>query len=80
MDSLLSLCKCLYYIPDIRLVALFTSVTDPHHKTEIIKLFTTERNLRVVISTIAFGMGIDCPNVRQIMHIGLPDDIESYMP
>ena len=24
-------------------------------------------------------MGIDCPDVRQIVHIGLPDDIESYI-
>ena len=24
-------------------------------------------------------MGIDCPDVRQIVHIGPPDDIESYI-
>ena len=30
--------------------------------------------LRVVIATIAFGMGIDCSNVRRIMHWGVSDD------
>ena len=61
-------------IPKFRLCDMFTSVTDPRHKTQIIDLFTRESNLRVVIGTIAFGMGIDCPDVRQIVHIGLPDD------
>ena len=35
--------------------------------------------LRVVIATIAFGMGLDCPNVRKIIHIGAPEDVESYL-
>ena len=33
----------------------------------------------MVIATIAFGMGIDCPDVRQIAHVGMPDDTESYI-
>ena len=24
-------------------------------------------------------MGIDCPDIRQIIHLGAPDDIESYL-
>ena len=28
---------------------------------------------------MAFGMGVDCPNIRQIIHVGLPDDISSYV-
>ena len=43
------------------------------------KKFTSTSSLRVVIAIIAFGMGVDCPNVRQIIHWGPPSDIEMYV-
>jgi hypothetical protein len=38
--------------PRSRLVDMYTSVTDKHHKDEIIDLFTEPSQLRIVIATI----------------------------
>ena len=35
--------------------------------------------IRVVVATIAFGMGLDSPNVRAIIHWGTPSDISTYV-
>lgn len=46
-------------------------------RAEVLKRFTEEENI-IVVATIAFGMGIDKPNVRFVCHMDLPSSIEAY--
>ena len=67
-------------IPENRLVDMYCSGTQDEVKNDIVRLFKkSDAPLRVVIATIAFGMGIDSPNVRKIIHLGPPEDVESYI-
>lgn len=46
-------------------------------RSEVHQAFVRDR-IKVIVATIAFGMGIDKPDVRMIIHYGCSQNIESY--
>jgi ATP-dependent DNA helicase RecQ len=55
----------------------FHAGLDPLHKRESLTRFRSGEPL-VVVATIAFGMGIDRPDVRFVVHLDMPDSPEAY--
>ena len=66
-------------IAELRMVDYFTGCTEESVKKCILKQFSTPSCLKIVIATIAFGLGVDCPDVQRIIHFGIPEDIETYV-
>ncbi len=59
-------------------------IANPYHaglpspeRTRIQEGFVNN-SIRVICATVAFGMGIDKPDVRYVIHAHMPKDIESY--
>ena len=59
---------------------MFTAVQTKQQKKEVLKLFSQkDGKLRMILATTAFGMGMDCPDVRRIICWGLPSTVEEYV-
>ena len=56
----------------------FHSGLSPERKREIQRGFH-DGDIDVVVATNAFGMGIDKPNVRVVIHAEIPGSLESYL-
>ncbi|XP_032595645.1 Bloom syndrome protein homolog [Drosophila grimshawi] len=60
----------------IRAVAYHAGLTDTARESRQKDWITNK--VRVICATIAFGMGIDKPDVRFVLHYSLPKSIEGY--
>lgn len=58
---------------------MYTACTTPAVKDVLESFCNREGVLRVVVATVAFEMGLDCPNARCVIHWGPSNDIEQYV-
>ena len=57
--------------------AAYHAGLDAEHRKRVQQEFL-EGRIQVMVATIAFGMGIDKPNVRTVIHTALPGSLEAY--
>ena len=65
-------------VPGNRFAEIYTRASTTGMKEHVIEAFRRESSLRVVFATIAFGMGLDIPDIQQVIHVGPSTDIEDY--
>ena len=66
-------------LPKNRLFAQFHAPQTAKMKEEILEQLNFQSSkIRVVLATIAFGMGVDVRSIRQVIHIGPPRTIREY--
>ncbi|MDQ2873196.1 MAG: ATP-dependent DNA helicase [Candidatus Eremiobacteraeota bacterium] len=57
--------------------AVYHSKLQKQDRTAVHELFMSE-HIRAVVATNAFGLGIDKPNIRFVVHYDLPGSVEAY--
>ncbi len=57
--------------------AFYHGGMDPDQRRYVEHRFNTEDGL-IVVATVAFGMGVDKPDIRWVAHADLPKSIEAY--
>ena len=65
--------------PENRLFSQFHASQTPQMKEEILKQLSSKTStIRAVFATVAIGMGVDIPNIRQAIHVGPPCSVKAY--
>lgn len=62
-----------------RMVAMFHRSTAPVNKSHVLSEFPkTDSSIRIIFATVAFGMGVDVPDVERVIHWGAPRGLEQF--
>lgn len=62
-----------------RLFTQFHAQYPEHERQRIVdELVQGMSKLRIIFATVAFGIGLDIKNIRQVIHIGVPYSMEEY--
>ena len=63
-----------------RMVEMLHSNTPEDVKQHVTKMFSqSDSHLRILVATIAYGMGVNCKNVTRVIHFGPSNTVEAYM-
>lgn len=62
-----------------RIVEMYHAGTPTNVKKHIVDNLSSDGHIRCLITTVAFGMGVDCKKVRKIYHMGPAKNIECYV-
>ena len=63
-----------------RRIEMYSRVLTTEKKEQILSTFCCkESTIRLVIATSGFGLGVDCPDIRTVIHWGVPSTIEEYV-
>ena len=57
----------------------FNLTAELRQEREAIQASFCSGALRVVVATVAFGMGLDAAGVRGVVHMSLPRSLEEYV-
>ncbi|XP_068693066.1 bifunctional 3'-5' exonuclease/ATP-dependent helicase WRN-like [Montipora foliosa] len=67
-------------IPKTVLLEMLHSCTPQSNKEHILTSFQSDQgSIRILVDTIAFGMGVDCKQVHRTVHFGPAKNVECYM-
>lgn len=66
--------------PKNRVIEMYHASTPDNVKKHIIENLSDESgHIRILISTIAFGMGVNCKSVHRVVHFGPSKNMECYV-
>lgn len=62
------------------LLEMLHSCSPPSNKEAVLKSFQDPKGvIRILVATIAFGMGVDCRTVHRTIHFGPPKNLEAFV-